>query len=496
MRGAQHITGMYDVLLHPAFTLVGGSATLTDPRDETCMEITFAGAAREVTGSCHIVQANGKHILLDCGLFQGRRNETYEKNRRLPLDVSRIDAVVLSHAHIDHVGRIPLLVREGYRGTVWCTAATRDLAVIMLADSAHIQEKDAEFLARHRKDVVPPLYSMVDATRAADLMAGVPYEKTFEVTTGVRVTFIDAGHILGSASVVLDIDEGGRSQRLVFSGDIGRSGLPIIRDPKPPQGADVAIMESTYGDRDHAPYTSARRDLARIVSETAARGGRILIPAFAVGRAQEIVYDLHSLALAGEIPAIPIYIDSPLAIEATAVFETHPEVFDRTEDFVQRVQTLFRFQQAHYTRKAEESKALNTAVGPMVIIAPSGMAEAGRIVHHLKIGAPNPRNTILIVGFQAEHTLGRRIVERQPMLKIHGDEIPLRAQVAVLDGYSAHADRTELATWLDAVRATSPALRDVYLVHGEPDPQDALAARLRAGGYRVSCPEPFASVKS
>jgi len=215
-----------------------------------------------------------------------------------------------------------------------------------------------------------------------------------------------------------------------------------------------------------------------------------------VGRAQEIVYDLHSLALAGEIPAIPIYIDSPLAIEATAVFETHPEVFDRTEDFVQRVQTLFRFQQAHYTRKAEESKALNTAVGPMVIIAPSGMAEAGRIVHHLKIGAPNPRNTILIVGFQAEHTLGRRIVERQPMLKIHGDEIPLRAQVAVLDGYSAHADRTELATWLDAVRATSPALRDVYLVHGEPGPQDALAARLRAGGYRVSCPEPFASVKS
>ena len=460
------------------------------------MEITFAGAAREVTGSCHIVRANGKHILLDCGLFQGRRHETHEKNMRLPLDVSRIDAIVLSHAHIDHAGRIPLLVREGYRGTVWCTAATRDLAVIMLADSAHIQEKDAEFLARHRKSVVPPLYSMVDATRTADLMAGVPYDKPFEVTPGVQVTFIEAGHILGSASVVLDIDEGGRRQRLVFSADIGRSGLPIIRDPKPPTGADVVIMESTYGDRDHAPYTSARRALARIVTETAARGGRILIPAFAVGRAQEIVYDLHSLALAGEIPAIPIYIDSPLAIEATAVFEMHPEVFDRTEDFVQRVQTLFRFQQAHYTRQAEESKALNNAVGPMVIIAPSGMAEAGRIVHHLKIGASNPRNTILIVGFQAQHTLGRRIVERQPMLKIHGDEVPLRARVEVLDGYSAHADRTELVTWLDAVRATSPALRDVYLVHGEPGPQDALATRLREGGYRVTCPEPFATVTS
>lgn len=455
------------------------------------MDITVAGAAREVTGSCHIVYVNGKHILLDCGLFQGRRHETHAKNLRLPIDVSRIDAVVLSHAHIDHAGRIPLLVREGYRGTIWCTAATRDLAAVMLADSAHIQEKDAEFLARHRKEAVPPLYSVADATRTADLMAGVPYRKTFDVTTGVRVTFVDAGHILGSASVILDCEEEGRRKRLVFSGDVGRKGLPIIRDPEPPEGADVVIMESTYGDRDHAPYESARKALARIVTETAARGGRILIPAFAVGRVQEIVYDLHALSLAGEVPAIPIYIDSPLAIEATAVFETHPEIFDHSEDFVQRVQKLFRFQQAHYTREAQESKALNHAVGPMVIIAPSGMAEAGRIVHHLKIGAPNPRNTILIVGFQAEHTLGRRIVERQPMLKIHGDEVPLRARVEVLDGYSAHADRTELVTWLDAVRATSPALRNVYLVHGEPAPQDALAALLRSTGYEVTCPEPF-----
>jgi metallo-beta-lactamase family protein len=455
------------------------------------MDITFAGAAREVTGSCHIVSVNGNHILLDCGLFQGRRHETHAKNLRLPIDVSRIDAVVLSHAHIDHAGRIPLLVRQGYRGTIWCTAATRDLTAVMLADSAHIQEKDAEFLARHRKEAVPPLYSMADATRTADLMAGVPYGKTFDVTPDVRVTFVDAGHILGSASVILDYEEQDRRKRLVFSGDVGRKGLPIIRDPEAPKGADVVIMESTYGDRDHAPYESARKALARIVSETAARGGRILIPAFAVGRVQEIVYDLHALSLAGEVPAIPIYIDSPLAIEATAVFETHPEIFDHSEDFIQRVQKLFRFQQAHYTREAQESKALNHAVGPMVIIAPSGMAEAGRIVHHLKIGAPNPRNTILIVGFQAEHTLGRRIVERQPMLKIHGDEVPLRARVEVLDGYSAHADRTELATWLDTVRATSPALRSVYLVHGEPAPQDALATLLRSTGYEVTCPEPF-----
>ena len=460
------------------------------------MEITFAGAAREVTGSCHIVHVNGRHILLDCGLFQGRRQETHEKNLRLPIDVTQIDTLILSHAHIDHAGRIPLLVREGYHGTVWCTAATRDLAAVMLADSAHIQERDAEFLTRHRKSAVPPLYSMADATQAAELMAGVPYHKTFEVIPGVQVTFLDAGHILGSASVVLDFEEDSRQRRLVFSGDIGRRGLPVIRDPEIPQGADIVIMESTYGDRDHVPYASARQALGRIVTETAARGGRILIPAFAVGRAQEIVYDLHALALAGDIPAIPIYIDSPLAIEATTVFEMHPEIFDRTEDFVQRVQKLFRFQQARYTREAAESKALNEAVGPMVIIAPSGMAEAGRIVHHLKIGAPNPRNTILIVGFQAEHTLGRRIVERRPTLRIHGEDVPLRARVEVLDGYSAHADRSELTAWLQGVRRTSPSLQDVYLVHGEPGPQDALAGQLRNEGYRVACPEPLARVSA
>ena len=458
------------------------------------MDITFAGAAREVTGSCHVVRVNGKQILLDCGLFQGRRRETHDKNLRLPTEVAHIDTIVLSHAHIDHTGRLPLLVREGYRGTIWCTAATRDLAAVMLADSAHIQEKDAEFLTRHGKPALPPLYSVADAARTAELMAGVPYDKPFDVTPGLRVTFLDAGHILGSASVVLDVTENGRHQRLVFSGDVGRRGLPIIRDPQPPEKADVVIMESTYGDRDHAPYESARAALGRIVTETAARGGRILIPAFAVGRAQEVIYDLHALSLSGEIPAIPIYIDSPLAIEVTAIFETHPEIFDHTEDFVQRVQRLFRFQQAHYTREARESKALNGLTGPMVIIAPSGMAEAGRILHHLKIGAPNPRNTILIVGFQAEHTLGRRIVERHPMLKIHGEEVPLRARVEVLEGYSAHADRTELTSWLNAVRATSPSLRGVYLVHGEPGPQDALSTHLRSGGFTVTCPEPYARV--
>jgi metallo-beta-lactamase family protein len=468
------------------------------------VEIEFAGAAREVTGSCHIVRAAGKTILLDCGLFQGRRKESREKNVRLPLPVSEIDAVVLSHAHIDHAGRLPFLVKEGYQGTIWATAATRDLCAIMLADSANIQEKDAEFLARRARTrgrqpsdgeatadpEAEPLYGMRDATRTLELMVGMPYQKPFDVVPGVRAHYTDAGHILGSASVALDVTENGTTRRLVFSGDVGRSGLAIIRDPVPPEGASAVIMESTYGDRDHVPVDGARAQLAKVVRDTARRGGRIIIPAFAVGRVQELVYDLHALAREGAIPAIPIYIDSPLATDATTVFEMHPEVFDQSETLVQRVPELFKFDLVRFTRSVEESKALNTMHGPLVVIAASGMAESGRILHHLANGAADQRNTVLVVGFMAEHTLGRRIVERRDTLKIFGDEVPLRAQVEVLNGYSAHADRTELAAWLDAVRRTSPALGPVWLVHGEPEAQDALATSLRAKGYQVTCPAP------
>jgi metallo-beta-lactamase family protein len=462
------------------------------------MEIEFAGAAREVTGSCHIVRVNGQTILLDCGMFQGKRSESREKNLRLPVPVEQIDVVVLSHAHIDHCGRLPLLVKEGYQGTIWATAATRDLCAVMLADSAHIQEKDAEHLARRARSrgengapaVAEPLYGMRDATRTMDLMVGMPYHRTFDVVPGVRATFVDAGHILGSASVVLDCAEGAETRRLVFSGDIGRSGLAIIRDPEPPEGANVVIMESTYGNRDHLPVDGARAQLGEVVRETAARGGRVLIPAFAVGRVQELIYDLHSLVRDGAVPAVPIYIDSPLAVDATSVFEMHPEVFDRGEDMVQRVPDLFHHDQVHFTRDVAESKRLNQMQGPMIIIAASGMAESGRILHHLAHGAGDPRNTILIVGFQAEHTLGRRIVERRPTLKIFGDDVPLRAEVKVLDGYSAHADRGELAAWLDRVRERSPALSHVWLVHGEEEAQTALAAALGAKGYEVGCPAP------
>src|SRR5215208_4240682 len=289
------------------------------------MEIEFYGAAREVTGSCHILRVNGKTILLDCGMFQGKRIDAEKKNRTLPVPIAEIDSIVLSHAHIDHSGRLPFLVAEGYSRTIWSTAATRDLCAVMLADSAHIQEKDAEFLAKRRKEFIEPLYGMRHAVRTMDLMVGVPYNKPFDVVPGVRATYIDAGHILGSASVLLDCTEGGKTKRLVFSGDIGRSGLAIVRDPTPPEGADALIMESTYGNRDHESVQGARAQLATVVRETAARGGRILIPAFALGRTQEMIYALHGLTKEGAIPAIPIYVDSPLAIDATTVFEMHPE---------------------------------------------------------------------------------------------------------------------------------------------------------------------------
>jgi metallo-beta-lactamase family protein len=451
------------------------------------MEIEFFGAAREVTGSCHVLRVNGKTVLLDCGMFQGRRQQSRAQNLHLPLPADSVDAVVLSHAHIDHSGRLPYLVKQGFTGPIYCTPATRDLCAIMLADSAHIQTKDAEFLAKRQREHVEPLYDITDVTATMRRMRSIPFEEPFDVVPGVRATFVEAGHILGSASVVLECSEGGRIRRLVFSGDIGRVGLPIIRDPVLPTGADVVIMESTYGNRDHEPPQDTRALLAKIVRETAARGGRVLIPAFAVGRTQEVVYDLHALARAKEIPPLPIYIDSPLAIDATTVFAMHPDAFDPSEELVALTRDLFHFELVTYTREVTQSKALNAISTPVIIIAASGMAETGRILHHLAHGAGDPRNTILIVGFQAEHTLGRRIVERRAMIKVFGDEIPLRARVEVLNGYSAHADRTELRGWIRGVRGEGRA-PVTYLVHGEEEAQDALIQQLHTDGIRATAP--------
>ena len=462
------------------------------------MRLQFEGAAREVTGSAHVVQINGKTILLDCGLFQGRRSDVRARNRALPFAADRIDAVVLSHAHIDHAGRLPFLVKGGYRGAIHATAATRDLCEVMLADSAHIQEKDAEFLARHRKERIEPLYALRDVTDALTQFRPQRYHKPFDVVPGVTGRFTDAGHILGSASVELEWVEDGAVRRLGFSGDVGRAGLAIIRDPEPLERLNWVLMESTYGDRDHESVEGARDELARVVTECAGRGGRVLIPAFAVGRTQELLYDLHALARADRIPRIPIVIDSPLATRATEVFRERHADYDAEEPMVRRSlktgESLFDFDLVQFTPEAADSKAMMRRSGPMVVIAASGMAESGRILHHLAHSAGDPRTTILIVGFQAEHTLGRRIVERQAEIKVFGEMLPLRARVEVLNGYSAHADRGELTRWLDAVRESSPGLADVFLVHGEPAAQDALSALLTARGYAVSCPEPHSNV--
>ncbi|OYV73223.1 MAG: hypothetical protein B7Z72_02955, partial [Gemmatimonadetes bacterium 21-71-4] len=448
------------------------------------------GAAREVTGSCHLVTANSQTIALDCGLFQGRRSASHGKNLQLPLPVEQIHGVVLSHAHIDHSGRLPYLVRRGYANTIWTTPATRDLCALMLADSAHIQQQDAAHLAKHHKTFIEPLYDQDDVKRTIDLIVAVPYERPFDVADGITAQFIDAGHILGSAITMLRCREKKEERNLVYTGDLGRSGQPIIRDPRVPDRADHVILESTYGNRRHTHAADLRDQLAAAVGITAARGGRVLIPAFAVGRTQEIIYDLHVLYRARKIPEIPIYVDSPLAIDVTGVFATHPEAFDQHELLIRQGAELFDFRLVRYTRDVSESKALNEQTGPMVIIAASGMAESGRILHHLAHGADDPRNTILIVGFQAEHTLGRRIVEQRPTLRIFDEQVPLRAEVEVLTGYSAHADQAELTGWLDATARTAGYRPGVSLVHGEADAQDVLRTRLVASGYTVGTPGP------
>jgi metallo-beta-lactamase family protein len=443
------------------------------------MKLTFYGAAGEVTGSMHLLEAAGRRIVLDSGLFQGRRQEAREKNELFPTACVDADAVVLSHAHIDHAGRLPLLVKKGYRGPIYCTPATRDLSAIMLPDSGHIQETDARFLQK-RGHEVQPLYTMADAHAVADHMIGVPYDKPLDILPGVRLSFHEAGHILGSASVVLDIEEGGRTRRVVFSGDIGRSGLPIIRDPAPPPGpeADALIIESTYAGRVHETVEEAQDLLAQHVNTVAKRGGKIFIPAFAVGRTQEIVYELHGLAHHGKIPDIPIYVDSPLAVNATDIFRLHPEVFDHRERLVGEVSELFRFRLVRYVRSVEESKHLNAMRGPAIVIAASGMAENGRILHHLRNGVGDHRNMVLIVGWQASYTLGNRLREGAREVRILGEEVPVRADVRMVAGYSAHGDRNDLTAW---VKGLGPTPKRAYAVHGEAG-LTAMASLLRDTG--------------
>lgn len=445
--------------------------------------VTFWGAAGQVTGSCHLLEWGGHRVLLDCGLFQGKRDESATLNATMSFDPRQLDSVILSHAHIDHAGRLPMLAGRQYSRAIHATSATRDLSASMLPDAAHIQESDFAWLQRKGRagKSSAPLYTMADAVHAVEMMETHPYDRPFTVANDLTVTYRDAGHILGSANV--DVQVGGsKPHRLVFSGDIGRWGQPIIRDPSGPRGAiDTLIIESTYALKNHDTSSNATENLGEIVRRVAERKGLILIPSFALGRTQELIYALHQLADAKKIPQIPIYVDSPLAVEATAVFRLHPELFDDTEALIHADAKIFDYHLVTYVRDVNESKRLNALAGPAIIIAASGMAENGRITHHLANHCEDARNCILLVGYQAAYTLGRRIQDGQKDVRILGEPHTIRAEVATIDGYSAHAGRDELRRW---VKELGGPIQRAFCVHGEPESLLAMQKILQEEGVK------------
>ncbi len=440
--------------------------------------LQFLGGAGTVTGSKHLLKAGGKQVLLDCGLFQGLKQLRLRNRQEPPFQPSDIDAVVLSHAHIDHSGYLPLLVRRGFHGPVYCTPATRSLLKIMLPDAAHIQEEEAAYANRKgfsKHTPAEPLYTIRDAENSLELLDTRMYDGFFPVTTGICAKFRRAGHILGSASIELQIGES-NPVSLVFSGDLGRWGRPMIRDPEFVPHANVLLVESTYGNRSH-PDTDPSEQLARVVNEAADRGGALLIPAFAVGRTQELIWRLRELEEAGRVPRLPIYIDSPMATDATEIFCQHPEDHDiDMKLLMDEHRCPLCCKPYTFTRTPEESKALNHVRGPLIIIAASGMATAGRIVHHLKQRLRDRRTTVLLAGFQAAGTRGRLLQDGAKILRMHGQEIPVHAHIETIDGLSGHADQGEILRWLDGFRE---APRRVFVVHGEPTAAQALSEHLR-----------------
>jgi len=435
------------------------------------MYINFHGAAQTVTGSQHLLEINGYRLLLECGLFQGRRKESYERNRNFHFDPTDIDAVILSHAHIDHSGNLPHLMKAGFDGLIYTTPATAHLGNIMLLDSGHIHESDAKYINKKRKKrgeaPIEPLYTQEDAAAVAQHFRTYHYEQPFDPIPGVSAQFVDAGHILGSAAIILDIEEQGRKFRLWFSGDIGRRGLPLLRDPVLPYDVDYLLMECTYGDKPHDDPQHAYDELRKVVRETVERGGKVIIPSFAVGRTQELVYSLHQMLVNGDIPRVPVFVDSPLAVNASDIFRSHTYVFDdETRVFMEsnKHHAALGFDLLTYTRSVEESKAINFVKGPAVIISASGMAETGRILHHLKNNIEDPKNSILIVSWQAPHTLGRRLADREVKIRIFGEKYYRKAQVSTIGGLSAHGGQTFLLEYAQASRDT---IKKIFLVHGE-----------------------------
>ncbi|MEA1977454.1 MAG: MBL fold metallo-hydrolase [Chloroflexota bacterium] len=458
------------------------------------MNITFHGAAQTVTGSRHLLSLNDHQVLLDCGLFQGRRKDTYSRNLNFPFDVTALDAAILSHAHIDHSGNLPNLVKQGYPGSINATSATAHLAGVMLRDSGHIQESDVKFVNKRRakrgEAPIEPLYTIADAATAAEQFIQRGYDAQFEAVPGAIATLVEAGHILGSAGVILDLEENGRKVRLMFSGDIGRADLPIVRDPVLPKDVDYLIMESTYGDRSHDSSGQAYDELQAVLSRTIERGGKVIIPSFAVGRTQTLVYYLHQMIDRHEIPRIKVFVDSPLAVNVTDIFRDHPECFDEEATNFMLADphgSALGFDLLTYTRSVDESKAINFIDDPVIIISASGMAETGRILHHLRNNIEDERNTVLITSWMAPHTLGRRLSEGKKRIKIFGEEHKVRAEVASINGLSAHADQPHL---IEYALASKDTLKGVFLVHGEEGPALTLMEKLKQAGLQnVHYPE-------
>ncbi|HEY3917721.1 MAG TPA: MBL fold metallo-hydrolase [Stellaceae bacterium] len=456
------------------------------------MKVSFHGAARDVTGSCHLVEGNGKRILIDCGLHQGSHSLDLENADPFGFEPGTIDCVLLTHAHLDHCGRLPLLNKRGYKGPIIATAATRELANIVILDSAHLQEAEARDRAkrpgrnggRNGGDVAPPLYTAVDATNTMNQFhRTAQYEKPIELAPGITATFFDAGHILGSASVLLEIEEQGRRRRIFFSGDIGNAGRPLLRPPHTPAAAEFVVMESTYGDRLHRPFGQSTEELYAAITGTLGRGGNVVIPTFALERAQEILYVLRQAVEANRlVPTVPVYVDSPMAISATEIFERYPDCYSPAlAELFRQGKDPFGLPNLHFTRERAESIAINEGRGGAIIMAGSGMATGGRILHHLRHNLGRAESGVIFVGYAAPGTLARQIIDGARHVTVLGDSVPVRASVHTVNGFSAHADQGELIAWRQGIHG----IDTTFIVHGEEPVMRVLASKLAGGRVEI-----------